>query len=41
MCKIEVIVNETKKKTIEISKPLKGKDRLVQNNGKWYVLRYS
>lgn len=41
MCKVEVIVNGIKKKTIEISKPLKGKDRLVQNNGKWYVLRQS
>lgn len=40
MCKVEVIVNGIKK-TIEISKPLKGKDRLVQNNGKWYVLRQS
>ncbi len=40
MCKVEVIVNGIKN-TIEISEPLKGKDRLVKINGKWYVLRHS
>lgn len=40
MYKIVITVNGIEK-TIDISKPLKDKDKIAKIGGKWYIIRYS